>query len=165
MLVQRGAKGNFTLNMVLRFRSMFLKPKCKGCGACCISIEEQSCFVDVTAFDVKRLDISSRYVEALSVWDTAMQSIREGQDYWSDSVVGALKTKQMKVLRGPFKGVVVCACIFLKGSPMHDAHCSKYSTRPKACREALQPDDKECLQQRAWFEDAVVQAELQKGDK
>lgn len=99
---------------------------CRSCGLCCVSPFDDDAFCDVTEKDVRRLDRRfRRHVVTPEPFEPA------------------LATRSREVRRGPLKGVHVCACVALRGSPAHQVSCAIYKRRPTVCREA-KPGDQMC---------------------
>lgn len=117
------------------------KPDCRTCGLCCTSPYEQDVFVDLTGGDLKRLGpyLTRKYVLGPDTVTMLLQAI-DGHvhDY------SALITKSRIQRAGPYKGLTVCCCAFLRGSVLNQVSCRIYERRPKACREAIRPGDGTC---------------------
>lgn len=129
------------------------KPDCTSCGACCVSLYDQDAFCDIEDADLGRLGKSwvKRNVLFMSVFDMATMAIGGGRP----ATLGAIKTKWTEQRSGPLKGAEVCACVALKGSIMKSTRCSVYEKRPTACRVAVSPGDKTCLDIRGMFTEAL----------
>lgn len=56
----------------------------------------------------------------------------------------ALRTVSREVPRGPLAEATICACSFLRGSPGVQVSCGIYDKRPRSCREAIRPGDRDC---------------------
>jgi Fe-S-cluster containining protein len=108
---------------------------CLTCGICCIALEDQGEYANVTEKD--KTQLGKRFVRLHVVQD-------------------AVKTKWRVQRSGPLKGVSACACVALRGSLMHQVSCSVYSVRPEVCRKAVKPGDRTCLQVRRMFQELLV---------
>jgi len=131
---------------------MAKRPDCRTCGLCCVSLQDQDSYCDVTATDVTRLGTrwSKRNVLFWTPWDSLMTTINTGQR----GGVGAIRTAWKMQRSGPMKGTEACACVALRGSLRHAVSCGVYRKRPEACRTAAVPGDEACLQVRRMFEEA-----------
>jgi Fe-S-cluster containining protein len=131
---------------------MAKRPDCRTCGLCCVSLQDQDSYCDVTVTDVTRLGTrwSKRNVLFWSSWDSLMMTINTGQR----GGVGAIRTAWKAQRSGPMKGAEACACVALRGSLLYAVSCSVYRKRPEACRTAAIPGDRACLQVRQMFEEA-----------
>jgi Fe-S-cluster containining protein len=107
----------------------------------------------VTLQDAKRLGSSwcKKNVIGFSVMDLMLKAL----DGHRDPYLGGIRTQWKKMKSGPFKGVSICACVALEGSIMKSTRCSVYQKRPSVCKKALNPGDKQCLEARLLFQEAV----------
>ena len=113
---------------------------CQACGACCVAPYDQTAFCDLTAADYKRLTPHERrHVETPCAFDQIL-----GEPV-------ALKTRWRTTKAGLFKGVDVCACVFLRGSIFNRVSCRIYDRRPRSCRAAIKPGDRACRELRQSF--------------
>lgn len=129
------------------------KPNCLTCGICCVSVHEDNpIWAEVLLDDCRRLGPSWCKRNVLGY--STMSLLTRVLDH-RPAFMGGIKTKWRKVEAGPFKGVEVCACVALKGSIMHKVSCSVYKQRPKVCRNALKPGEKQCLEARRMFRQAA----------
>lgn len=117
-------------------REVITEESCVSCGACCISVEDQPGFVDVTSRDVDRL--GKKFVRL-----HVHQSDNGGG--------GTIKTRWLPQRAGPFKGTRVCACVAFEGSLFLRTSCTVYEQRPNACRNGVRPGDVACREIRAHF--------------
>lgn len=126
------------------------KPDCQRCGVCCVSPHEQDSFCDVNDADIRRMGIRLARANVLvhSVFDQALSMI-DGRSL----PPGAIMTQWRRQRAGPFKGIDVCACVFLRGSLMNQVSCRIYDRRPRACHEAVKPGDRSCRELRRMFRD------------
>lgn len=130
-------------------------PDCTKCGVCCISLEDQTAFCDLSSADEARLGKKlSGHAEVSSLWCLAVDRLR-GAGHCG----AAIKTKWKKVGAGPLKGFSVCSCCFLDGSPLLDVRCRVYADRPEVCRRAFNPGDKGCVVCRRMFAEFVERLE------
>ncbi len=127
-------------------------PNCQTCGICCISTKDSDIWAEITMEDAERLGSPwcKRNVLGRSTIDLLCAAISGQRTYF-----GGIMTRWRKVTSGPFKGISVCACVALKGSPMQKVRCAVYEKRPEVCRKALQPGEKQCLEARRMFLSAV----------
>lgn len=130
-------------------------PDCQRCGFCCVSPHEQDSFCDVDDTDIERMGIRLARANVLvhSVFDQALSMI-EGRAL----PPGAIMTKWRHQQAGPFKGIDICACVFLRGSLMNQVSCRIYDRRPRACREAVKPGDRSCRELRRMFRNYLTDA-------
>jgi Fe-S-cluster containining protein len=112
---------------------------CLTCGVCCVSLQDQDCFCDLTPEDEERLGAAwvRRNVLRTRLFDFIASG---GRLPW-----GAIKTKWRKQQAGPLKGAEMLTCVALRGSILHRVQCSVYEKRPRTCREAVKPGDRTCL--------------------
>ena len=124
------------------------QPNCRTCGVCCVALVDQEAFCDVEETDMKRLTYSwaRRNVLGFSAFDRLASSIDR-----HSLPLGAIRTEWREMRRGPLKGVEACACVALRGSLLQQVSCSIYPRRPRACRAALQPGQRQCLQLRRMY--------------
>ena len=117
------------------------KDDCRSCGACCVSLEGQDVYCDITEDDEKKL--SKRFVKLNVLHSSPMDLLTASMDgsFWPQA---AIRTKWTKQRTGPFKGIEACQCVALHGSLMHRTSCSIYKNRPQTCRKAVKPNDKTC---------------------
>ena len=119
------------------------KPNCKACGLCCISLQGQEAYCDITMEDALRLP--KKYDKYFAPFDIMDQlAMRAGG---KNAVAGALLTRRLKVRSGELKGLELCACTLLRGTPLKKVSCAIYGRRPSTCRDAVKPGDKTCQ----WF--------------
>lgn len=117
-------------------------PDCLKCGVCCISLQDQDCYADVTDKDFQKL--TPREKKQVVDFD-GIQILLSGRN-------GAIATKWRKVRQGLLKTYEVCACVFLVGSPLVKCRCRIYGRRPESCRIAVKPGDKTCKEvRRLWL--------------
>lgn len=120
------------------------KPRCKGCGVCCVSLHGDIAYCDVEPGDTKRLTSAERkHVCYPSFFDQACQAL-DGRK----AVYGAIETRWRTQRAGPLKGLEACTCFFLKGSVLKDAVCKIYPRRPDTCKKACSPGERACLEAR-----------------
>lgn len=131
---------------------MTKKPDCLSCGACCVSLYDQSAFCDVEAKDIERLGAQwvRHNVLMSSLMDRVMMAIDGEED-----LHGAIRTKWVTQRSGPLKGVDVCTCVALRGSLMKSVKCSVYEKRPDTCRTAVVPGDRTCIEIRRMLRDLI----------
>lgn len=131
------------------------KPDCLTCGVCCVSAHDNPIWAEVLLADCKRLGPSwcRRNVLGYNTMDLLTRVLDHGPAF-----MGGIKTRWRKLAAGPFKGVEVCACVALKGNIMHKVECSVYKHRPKVCRNALRPGERQCHEARRMFKDAAEDA-------
>lgn len=134
------------------------KPDCRTCGACCVSTYDQTEFCDVSYADMKRmgLRLAFKHVALPSPFDR-LASVLGG----SALPDGAIRTKWRLNRAGPFKGLELCACVFLRGSVLHRTSCRIYDKRPHTCRAAVHPGTKTCHQIRDGFREMADEARRQ----
>lgn len=125
-------------------------PDCRACGLCCVSLQDQPFFCDVTEEDMKRL--GKRFVRLNVIYtDPFSQLLAAMEGRWYP--IAAIKTKWRTQRRGPLQSTQACTCVALRGSLLKQVSCRVYERRPESCREAIQPGDEECLAlRRATFE-------------
>lgn len=129
------------------------RPKCTACGLCCISFAEDN---DVWAeLDPGEADhISKKYRKYIQETDS-MRLLERALRSRAGISVSAIRTRWLKAQAGPFKGISFCACALLSGSPLQRVRCEIYEHRPSVCREACKPGDRDCLEVRRLFLQAV----------
>jgi hypothetical protein len=129
------------------------RPDCRSCGLCCMSLHDQEAYCDVEPEDLERLPRAwvRKNVMFSSGFDMLCSAIDGGR-----APYGAIRTAWKQQRRGPLKGITACVCVALRGSMMQRVGCSIYSKRPRACREALNPGDKECLEARRMLTEATL---------
>ena len=125
------------------------RPDCRTCGVCCVSLQDQDSFCDVTPADVMRL--GTRWAKRNVVFPDGWERMERG---WPTAIAGVIKTAWRKQRSGPMKGAAACVCVALRGSLRHKVECSVYEKRPRACRVAVKTGDKTCLAVRRMFEEA-----------
>ena len=127
-------------------------PNCRTCGVCCVSLQDDDIWAELTMADAERLGERwcRRNVLGHSMMDVLCRTL-DGQP----SYLGDIMTKWRKLRAGPFKGVEVCTCVALRGSILHRVSCSVYEKRPAVCRNALNPGERQCLEARRLFQQAV----------
>lgn len=123
---------------------------CQACGVCCISPHDQDAFCDVDAADIDRMGI--RLARANVLVPTHFDQLVSAID-GSRLPYGAIMTRWRRQRAGPFKGIDVCACVFLRGSVMNRVSCRIYEKRPRACREAMKPNTYHCRKLRQFYLD------------
>jgi len=128
------------------------KPDCLSCGACCVSLQDQDVYCDVSEEDLKRL--GKAWVRKNVLLSRPFDMIA-GLIDGNLASHGAIKTKWTKQRSGPLKGFELCSCVALKGSVMDTVKCSVYEKRPDTCRSAVVPGDRTCLDARRLFKDAI----------
>jgi Fe-S-cluster containining protein len=129
-------------------REKITSATCRSCGACCVSLNKQDAFCDITSTDEERL--GKRFVRLNVLRPSPIDYFARMFD-GAPNPEGVIKTKWLEVKTGPLKGVSVCACIALRGSVMSKASCSVYEKRPKVCRTAVKPGDQSCRDIREMF--------------
>ena len=99
-------------------------PDCRTCGACCGPEHDVPSYADLVPADLLRL--SARFVRE--------QTVREVGAH-----ITAIRTKRTR------SGTV---CSALRGTVGRRVSCSIYANRPQVCRDAIQPGDRACLDER-----------------
>lgn len=122
-------------------REKITAKSCVTCGLCCMPVQRQDAFCDVSVEDLKRLD--RRWVRNNVLGFSAMDRMLAAIDGYP-LPAGALKTREHVAKHGPFRGQEVCACVALKGDPGHKVECRIYAKRPNTCRVAVVPGDETC---------------------
>lgn len=124
------------------------KPDCRTCGVCCVSLHDQEVFCDLVPGDFKLLGQSwvRRNVLMTSSFDILVAALDGAR-----VVEGAIKTKWRKMRSGLLRGATACCCAALRGSLLHRVSCSIYPRRPRACRVALNPGERQCLTLRRMY--------------
>ena len=127
-------------------------PDCLSCGACCVAPRSQDAFCDVSAEDLERLGRGwvKKNVLFSSPFDRLVSMIDGNQ-----VPLAAIATKWTEQKSGPLKGHELCSCVALKGSVMNAVKCSVYEKRPETCKTAVVPGDRNCLDLRRAFKDAI----------
>ena len=133
-------------------REMITAADCLKCGACCISLQDQHVYCDVTPDDQKRL--GKRFVRLNVVQFSSFDHLAATIDGRAIPY-GAIRTEWHEAKTGPFRGISFCQCAALRGSVMQHTSCSVYTRRPKACREAVKPGDRNCRELRRLLQDAI----------
>jgi Fe-S-cluster containining protein len=99
-------------------------------------------YVDLLEADLvqlpKRAQKHVRYPSTLDILAAAIDSRRI--EY------AALATKEVTVRSGPLKGCTTTVCALLSGTPAKRVECRIYEQRPRACREAVKPGDRTCIE-------------------
>lgn len=133
------------------------KPDCTTCGLCCISLDDNEVYCNLEEEDIDRIPKRyKKYIQPVSVFRQLVAQVNSGlvEDY----PVTALATKEIIPRSGPCKGVTLCVCALLQGTPLKKISCAIYKQRPKACHKAVVPGDKTCR----WIRKQVQEA-LQEG--
>jgi Fe-S-cluster containining protein len=117
-------------------------PDCTKCGACCISLQDQQCFCDLTEKDLDKM--SPQFIRANVLFSSPFDLLCSPLVFGKPQPLGALKTKYLENKRGYFKGCTACACAMLEGSLMYEVKCRIYESRPEVCRKAVVAGDKSC---------------------
>ncbi len=128
---------------------------CLSCGACCISLNEQSVFCDLSLAEAKRLDrrFVQKYVRPFPLL-ARFALMHDGRPVpW-----GAISTVSRKQRRGLLKGVTLCTCAALSGDVLHEVRCKVYDKRPSTCRRAVVPGDRSCRWLRSQIRAALENA-------
>lgn len=114
---------------------------CTKCGLCCIALQDQKSFCDLTSTDLDKLPAKSRRCDVcyFTSLDVFLNTLRGGTQ-----AVGAIKTKYRKVKSGPLKDFTICACVFLQGNPLQSTKCAIYKNRPRTCHTAVKRGDETC---------------------
>jgi Fe-S-cluster containining protein len=100
---------------------------CRGCGACCISDDDDDVYVDLTADDVRRFSPAFR---RRAVVDKRAST----EDPWM-----SLRTKHDESGN--------CVCVALRGTIGSRVSCGIYERRPDGCR-TFKPGSAACRQAR-----------------
>lgn len=113
-----------------------MKPDCRACGLCCVPEFDDEAYVDLLPNDVRRLPARmARHVRL--------------QPRFLAEPSPVLATKHDKDGN--------CVCVALRGRLARAVSCGVYAQRPDACRNAIQPGDKDCksirMKYEALFED------------
>lgn len=127
------------------------KLDCRDCGVCCISVFDQTSFCNVEVDDLERMGV--RLVRKHVEFPAPIDMLASLLD--SRPAPPAIKTKWRKVRTGPLKDCDVCACVFLRGSPLHRVSCRIYPKRPAVCRKAVKPNTRICHRIRKLFLDTM----------
>ena len=126
-------------------RAKITASDCTSCGLCCISLNDQDAFCDVTTKDEALL--GKKFVRLHVLRPSLFDRLT------SEAPHGVIKTKWRKTTKGPLRGISLCGCVALVGDAMHRTKCSVYKRRPRVCREAVKPGDKTCR----WLRDQYTQ--------
>ena len=131
------------------------KIDCRTCGACCISYHDQDAFCNVTINDVKRMGKrAQKHVIGFDPFDMLCAGISgRGLPY------AAIETEWRTMKAGPFKGIDICCCVFLRGSVLNRSSCRIYNERPHVCRMAVKPGTKQCKEIRRLLLDKAKELE------
>lgn len=134
---------------------MASKPDCRTCGACCVALQDQEGFCDVTEKDVERLGkrFTRLHVVYPSTADHLSASLTGQKPSW-----GAIRARYRKQRSGPLKGIEANACVCLRGSLLKRVSCSIYDKRPEVCRKAVRPGDRTCRWLRSEFQRLASEA-------
>lgn len=127
-------------------------PDCQTCGLCCVTLDDQEVWCDVTPEDEKRLP--KKFVRLNVLKPTTAHQLAAAL-HGHELPYAAIKSKWTKQTSGSLKGVSACACVALQGNLLHKVRCKVYKTRPQACRDAMQPGDDACLELRGLWLDAA----------
>jgi Fe-S-cluster containining protein len=131
-------------------REKITRAECVKCGVCCLPpVDGQKAFCNVTPEDAEILGkkLTRRLCLFPSVFDYLVSVIDRNGLPWA-----AIKTKDLKIQGGPFKGLTTTACQALTGSPMHKVRCTIYKIRPQVCHQAVKQGDTTCRKLRKHFQ-------------
>ena len=133
------------------------KPDCMTCGLCCVATSDQEAFCDLDDADLERLSeaVGDSWIKRNIMFASTFDMIARRFDGGRHGADMAIKTKSLPIKSGPLKGCESCACVALKGVPMKKVSCSIYEDRPQACRVAVKPGDRTCLEIRRMYQDFV----------
>lgn len=124
-------------------------PDCRTCGLCCIALQDTEIWAEVTMADAVRLGSPwcKKHIIGFSLLSMVCRA--------PGASLGGIETVWREVKAGPMKGVRVCVCVALRGSPLHRCSCRVYDKRPEVCRKALNPGEKQCLEARRMYREAA----------
>lgn len=125
---------------------------CRRCGACCISFHDQDGYCNTTPKDEKKL--GKRFVRLNIIRPNPIQRL-VAELAGVERVEGLIRTAWRKARTGPLRGYEILHCAALRGSPMSRVSCTIYENRPKICKLAVKPGDRNCKEVRRMLFDAI----------
>jgi Fe-S-cluster containining protein len=114
-------------------------PSCTSCGLCCVSWQWQDVYCNLSDSDIEKLP--KRYCRAIVYFSPLQRLCRIA----NVDCPAALRTRPLKVKVGTLKGLSLCACALLRGSPLKKVWCAIYKQRPSTCHTAMTPGEPACL--------------------
>ncbi len=124
---------------------------CLSCGLCCMPMNAQDRFCDVTTEDLKRLP--KKFVRLNVIKTSTFDLLLSAIDGGGQLPPAAIRVVTKEAKKGPLKGLHFHACAALQGTPLEKVRCSIYKNRPIVCHTAVKPGDKACRQTRKIYKD------------
>jgi Fe-S-cluster containining protein len=120
-----------------------MKPvlNCQACGVCCIAEHDTDFHAELNEREEAAGPFSPEGCYAGQVVDLREHG-NEG---------AGVQTKWRKISSGPLRGLEICGCYFLQGTPLVQVQCRCYADRPQVCRE-FKPGSKVCRDAVAWLQ-------------